>query len=131
MWALIKAGTVKEVTSIDPAGRFHSELDWRSCHPDVQPGWTFIKDQFKAPRPNIEASADIERSWRDHVLASTQWLMARHRDELELNGSSTLSTAQYAELLDFRQQLRHWPASTQFPQTAQRPRYPDWLEPVS
>ncbi|QXI44448.1 phage tail assembly chaperone [Pseudomonas wayambapalatensis] len=131
MWALINAGTVKEVTSIDPTGRFHSEMDWHSCHSDVQPGWKFIEGQFTASAASIEVLAEIERSWRDHVLASTQWLMSRHRDELELNGSSTLSAAQYAELLNFRQYLRNWPASTQFPQTAQRPRSPDWLESVS
>lgn len=62
-----------------------------------------------------------ERAWRDEVLASMEWLVNRHRDELDMRLATTLTAEQFAELLVYRQALRDWPQSEAFPDTEMRP----------
>lgn len=81
------------------------------------------------PAPSADRLIEAERNWRDYVLVETDPLIARHRDELELDAASTtLSAAQYRELLLYREALRDWPAASQFPSSEQRPAAPAWLE---
>ncbi|GID08017.1 phage tail assembly chaperone [Pseudomonas sp. 008] len=68
-----------------------------------------------------------ERLWRRSSLSANQWLVARHRDEQDLGRVTTLTAKQYLELLEYRQALREWPESSQFPQTPARPAAPHWL----
>lgn len=68
-----------------------------------------------------------ERAWRDTELSQVTWLRDRHRDELELGRSTTLTAEQYVELLEYMQQLRDWPQSDQFPSIEQRPQPPAWI----
>jgi hypothetical protein len=68
-----------------------------------------------------------ERLWRSSSLSANQWLVARHRDEQDLGRVTTLTAMQYLELLEYRQMLREWPESSQFPQTPARPAAPHWL----
>lgn len=60
------------------------------------------------------------RAQRDRAIADTDWLVTRHRDELDMlkvaavlpDGAepvTTLSGSEYAELLRYRQALRDWP----------------------
>ncbi|MDH1007440.1 phage tail assembly chaperone [Pseudomonas nicosulfuronedens] len=80
------------------------------------------------PAPSADRLAEAERNWRDYLLVETDPLIARHRDELELDATSTtLSTAQYRELLIYREALRDWPASSSFPLGEARPGWPAWL----
>ncbi|AZE47133.1 phage protein [Pseudomonas chlororaphis] len=79
------------------------------------------------PTPDPEAIANQERWWRDAELDSVKWLRERHRDELELAISLSLTTAQYSELLAYMQQLRDWPQSANFPDSAHRPVEPSWV----
>lgn len=59
-WALIVAGTVGEVTEVDPKGRFHPSLVWVKCRSDVQEGWQYDGKSFSQPdtlgvtEPNAE-----------------------------------------------------------------------------
>ncbi|WP_124339778.1 phage tail protein [Pseudomonas chlororaphis] len=76
-----------------------------------------------APRPSQLPEA--ERQWRDSMLSDTDSLVARHRDELEDSGGTTLTEAQYKELQSFRRALRTWPEGSDFP--ACRPVAPTWL----
>lgn len=81
------------------------------------------------PAPSADRLVEAERNWRDYVLVETDPLIARHRDELELDAASTtLSAAQYRELLLYREALRDWPADNQFPSSGQRPAAPTWLD---
>lgn len=75
----------------------------------------------------IEQLAAIERRWRDAEVNSTEWLVNRHRDELDMQQSPTLETAQYTELLEYRQALRDWPQTGLFPDVSQRPVAPPWI----
>ncbi|WP_286673848.1 phage tail assembly chaperone [Pseudomonas sp. SK3(2021)] len=81
-----------------------------------------------------EASAQkaeaIERAWRSKMLESTQWLVIRDNEELEMGEGTTLNTEQFKELLAYRQALRDWPSAIGFPDAEHRPVEPSWLESV-
>ncbi|MGY2375180.1 phage tail protein [Pseudomonas sp. SDO524_S393] len=68
-----------------------------------------------------------ERSWRDRQLATATGIRDRHRDQLELAITTTLAPDQFAELLNYLQQLRDWPQSANFPMVENRPEPPSWL----
>jgi hypothetical protein len=67
------------------------------------------------------------RTWRQSSLSATEWWVTRHRDEQALGRGTTLKAAQYLELLEYRQALRDWPDSSQFPSIVSRPSVPAWL----
>ncbi|WP_460418860.1 tail fiber assembly protein [Pseudomonas sp. microsymbiont 2] len=69
----------------------------------------------------------VERTWRDYQLTLTDPLISRHRDELELDGATSLSLEQYAELQVYRRALRDWPQTGDFPLSDHRPGAPAWL----
>lgn len=75
-------------------------------------------------REQIEAA---EREWRDAAVTAVLWLRERHRDEQDLQRSTTLTPAQFAELLNYLQALRDWPQSAAFPAIEHRPVAPPWI----
>lgn len=79
------------------------------------------------PAPTFDQLAEDERQWRDLEVSASDALVARHRDEIERGGETTLADSQYKELQDYRQLLRDWPQSEVFPDSAQRPAAPAWL----
>lgn len=79
------------------------------------------------PGPTIEELKQRERQTRDRELLSTDPLVARHRDELDAGGATTLTNAQYKELQEYRQALRDWPETADFPLIDKRPPAPSWL----
>jgi hypothetical protein len=79
-----------------------------------------------APEPEPDLPAQ-ERTWRDAQLSAVMWLRERHRDQLEIAGSTTLSVEQFDELLVYIQALRDWPQSSDFPDTQHRPVAPSWI----
>lgn len=125
MWARIEHGTVAEITEIDPVGRFHPAMEWLACDGSVGPGDSYVDGIF-VPASN-ESSATAEREWRDAEVSETDWLMNRHRDELDMLRDTTLTTEQFSELLSYRQALRDWPQTESFPDSAQRPEPPTWI----
>lgn len=81
-----------------------------------------------APPPPSDAELERrERIWRDSALANTDGLVVRHRDELELQQATTLTTEQYQQLQRYRLDLRAWPVSEHFPDSQFRPVIPDWV----
>lgn len=127
MWALIQEGVVLETTDADPEGRYHAGLKWQSCAAQVQPGWLFEDGVFAEKIEALEDRTATERLWRDGELIAQQWLRDRHRDELDLGRSPTLSNEQFVELLAYLQKLRDWPQFELFPDTKQRPAAPPWI----
>lgn len=87
-----------------------------------RPAWAEASTALTA-----EALAARERAWRDVRVSATEWLVTRHRDEREMELSTALAQAQFAELLVYRQNLRDWPQSPDFPNLAHRPSEPSWL----
>lgn len=79
------------------------------------------------PQPDDEALQAAERTWRTVELARHEWLVTRHRDEVDLGQATTLTAQQFEQLLLFRQTLRDWPSLEHFPLTEYRPRPPAWL----
>jgi hypothetical protein len=128
MWARLSEGVVAEITSVDPAGRFHPDLIWQVCSVDVQPGWTYKGKKYSPPvLPKGPAPEVLERVWRDAEIESVKWLRERHRDEVDSDRQTTLTPAQSGELLDYVQALRDWPTAPGFPEPELRPKVPEWL----
>ena len=71
--------------------------------------------------------AAAERKWRDGQVSDTEWLVTRHRDEQDMQLSTTLTPEQFSDLLVYRQGLRDWPQSELFPGIEHRPQPPTWL----
>jgi hypothetical protein len=69
----------------------------------------------------------FERGWRDSEIRSTEWLVARHREEQDLGLAPTLAAGQFSELLSYRQVLRDWPQTATFPSAGLRPIAPPWI----
>ena len=79
------------------------------------------------PPPTDGQLQTAERKWRDGVISSTEWLVTRHRDELDMQRPTTLTAEQFAQLLTYRQELRDWPLALQFPSPSGRPVAPPWI----
>lgn len=77
--------------------------------------------------PNDDVLAASERAWRDAEVLRVSWLRDRHRDQLEVEAPTALSSDQFAELLGYLQALRDWPQGDQFPLAEHRPPAPIWL----
>lgn len=80
-----------------------------------------------APYAAPAATDESARTWRDAEIVASQWLVERHRDQVDSGVATTLTAAQYSTLLVYRQKLRDWPAAAGFPADATRPVAPDWL----
>lgn len=46
MWALIINGKVREITDIDPEGRFHPDLEWIPCDDSVKEHMLYSEGEF-------------------------------------------------------------------------------------
>ncbi|MEW5714569.1 phage tail protein [Pseudomonas sp. SB113] len=77
--------------------------------------------------PSSQELNERERTWRTTELSRYEWVVARHRDEQDMMGGTTLTPQQFAELLQYRQALRDWPSADVFPETELRPFPPTWL----
>ena len=73
--------------------------------------------------PTDEQLAATARAHRDELLTSTEWIVSRHRDEIDAGHGTTLGADDYAALLAYRQALRDVPLQEGFPQTI------DWPTP--
>lgn len=77
--------------------------------------------------PTSEQLAEKERGWRDGVISASEWIVARHRDEIDMAQETMITPEQFSELLRYRQALRDWPTVEGFPSADRRPKEPDWL----
>ncbi|QWA30506.1 phage tail assembly chaperone [Pseudomonas sp. RC3H12] len=86
-----------------------------------------VEAHLSPPSLSREQIAAAERAWRDAAVTAVLWLRERHRDEQDLQRSTTLSDERFAELLTYLQSLRDWPQSAQFPEIEHRPVAPPWI----
>jgi len=77
--------------------------------------------------PSGEVLAEKARRWRDGVISASEWVVARHRDEMDMAQETMITPEQFSELLRYRQALRDWPTVEGFPSADRRPKEPDWL----
>jgi alkylhydroperoxidase family enzyme len=73
---------------------------------------------------NPSASAAGVREQRNALVSATDWLVQRHRDQLDESESTTLTTAQYTSLQAYRTALRGVPEQSGFPASVDWPAYP-------
>lgn len=74
---------------------------------------------------NIQGSSQHRRALRETLLSSTDWMVIRHRDQLDAGFENpTLNTFEFGQLLDYRQALRDWGAGD--PQDS-LPGKPEWM----
>lgn len=59
--------------------------------------------------------AEMKRALRETALAATDWLIARHQDELMTGNDTTLTQAQIDALLGYRKALRDLPSVEGWP----------------
>ncbi|OQS39773.1 hypothetical protein B0T40_03300 [Chromobacterium haemolyticum] len=67
------------------------------------------------PLPSTAQLAEQARAQRDQLLDATEWLVQRHRDQLEMAMPTTLSTDQFKTMQEYRQALRDVPKQRGFP----------------
>lgn len=80
-----------------------------------------------APGPSKEQLEYVESVFCQNTLLQTDSIVSRHRDEVEFEETTTLTTAQYKALQLYRQALRGWSDSKDFPDSTKRPAAPTWL----
>lgn len=97
---------------------------------DAKPGvdYVWLNGEWSLDKSAQDARSLADaRAWRDDEIESLRWLRERHREEVELGVSSTLTAEQYVELLTYVQALRDWPQTEGFPAAEQRPAPPEWV----
>ncbi|WP_199032092.1 phage tail assembly chaperone [Ralstonia sp. ASV6] len=70
------------------------------------------------PPPSADERAAALRAKRDRLLESTQWLVIRHRDQLEAGFDPSLTGDQFQRVLIYRQALRDVSKQAGFPDVA-------------
>lgn len=76
------------------------------------------------PAPSLDALANAARIERDAALTASDFMVLRHRDELEEGIPTTLSADEYQALIKYRGQLRNVPEQAGFPTEIDWPEMP-------
>ncbi|UTH76115.1 phage tail assembly chaperone [Chromobacterium sp. IIBBL 290-4] len=74
--------------------------------------------------PDRGLLASQVRVQRDSHLFATEWLVQRHRDEIDLGRPATLNQETFNQLMAYRQALRDVPLQTGFPERVDWPKVP-------
>lgn len=83
-------------------------------------------DQVITPAHRLAERMIDARGLRDASIAASVWLLERHRGQMELDSETSITLAQYTELLTYHQTLRNWPAQEGWPDI-DMPLEPAWL----
>ncbi|MHA3059901.1 tail fiber assembly protein [Acinetobacter sp. ANC 4636] len=96
---------------------------WRAVdsEADCMADETYSKTQPALISPDLSVEMRLKR---DRLLSDTQWLVQRHRDQIEVSDPTTLTADQYKALLTYRQALRDVPTQSGFPSNIVWPSYP-------
>ncbi|KVN57524.1 tail fiber assembly protein [Burkholderia stagnalis] len=81
------------------------------------------------PPPTRAELATLKRAQRDAALMATDWLVARHQDEKLIGDGTTLTTAQFATLVKYRQALRDISDADRWPDV-DLPAAPDFVTAI-
>ena len=123
---------IKGVHDIPSDAVLIDDQSWYTVTQDIGCIWHLSEagELTKLPKritTNEQLVREFAREWRNQVLASTEWLMTRQRDEQDMGRPTTLTAEQFTQLLGYRQELRDWPQSSDFPTAEHRPLAPEWI----
>ncbi|MBN6210682.1 phage tail assembly chaperone [Ralstonia pickettii] len=116
----------------DPSTLFQitSDADW---HDGDGKRWFLIDGALidteppppPAPPPSDTQLAQEARANRNGLLAQSDWIVMRHRDQLDGGATTSLTAAQFKAWLTYRQALRDVPNQANFPQSVSWPSRPN------
>lgn len=86
-------------------------------------GHPILANQPPLSKKQHEASVRVAR---DEAIATSMWIVERHRSEVYIGAETTMTEQQYIQLLTYHQDLRDWPAKPGWPEIDMPPA-PDWL----
>ncbi len=96
-------------------------VDISRVTPAPKEGWSYDGVVFTPP-PG--PGAEELRARRDGLLAASDWLIQRHRDQLDSELPTSLTTASYESWIAYRQALRDVPTQPGFPDEVGWPALP-------
>jgi hypothetical protein len=107
-------------------------IDITDRQDEIREGFIFnqVEDKFIDPETLIPDSElmDRIRGQRDSMIQETDWMIIRHRDQLDNTGVTSLCEKKYLKLLAYRQALRDIPTSCKGnPRGLDWPARPDFL----
>lgn len=97
-------------------------IDISSVKPAPAEGWSYDGKTFSAP-PG--PTADQIRARRDGLIGACDWIVQRHRDQVDAGIDQTLSDAEYKLWTIYRQDLRDLPNRSGFPGSVAWPSPPE------
>lgn len=99
---------LQEVPSDSPVSPFtHCVFNGQVIEIGPQPSpYHIVKSGAWFLPPEIELV--LAKKERNTVLSTTDWMTTRHRDQHDAGGPTTLTEEEYAELLNYKQELRDW-----------------------
>jgi hypothetical protein len=72
-------------------------------------------------RRNLTGNSEQKKVQRNRLLAETDWIVTRHRDEKDEGGGTTLTVKQFKAVLAYRKALRNWDRVTPLPVAPELP----------
>jgi hypothetical protein len=81
------------------------------------------------PAPTAQQLAEKIRAERNAILAKCDMLTTRHRDQKDIGLTTTLTDAQYSDVLTYKQALRDMVDNPKFPESITWPKIPIWFTP--
>ena len=116
----------------DKNGGLHDDMNGAAlsipCWPE---NLTLLTDEqaqaLQNPAPTTTDLALVARSQRNAYLNQLQPLYLRHKSQLDLGGSTTLTPVQFTDLVTLMEALRNVPEQPGFPSPVTWPVLPAWL----
>jgi len=116
----------------DSNGSLHDDMDGAALAlPSWPQGMTQLTDEqalaLQNPTPSATQLAIQARAQRNAYIEQLQPLYVRHKSQIDLGMATTLTSAQFTDLLTLMEALRNVPEQTGFPATCVWPTVPAWL----
>lgn len=110
-------------TDGDIVKMFHPSLVWvevTNITPNPRPGDLAIEEAegWRFSRPIAPPMSEVQiRMRRNSLLSDSDWLVLRHRDEIDAAVPTSLTQEQYQQILGYRQKLRDMPKQAGYPES--------------
>ncbi|MFJ4392758.1 hypothetical protein [Pseudomonas soli] len=73
----------------------------------------------------------LAQLWSERQLQISEQVVAEYRDARDLEQPTEITSEQFSELLAWRQRLRGWQKTPEYPELDKRPVAPTWLKSVA